>query len=226
MPEPKNIIIAAKCAPERKILSDIKGAGLEAVELYLSQEIMSDSQGIVKLCRDFAFRYALHAPNDHYNPGNLAELANAIRAEVVVFHNIYWEEEWEEIIRAFKENKAKLCLENTYSVHEPLKFMRRYGLARCLDLEHLQMECGGVYEEEFIRVLKKTSHIHMTGYVWGRQLWHTHIHRSQAHSQYLLDLLKQAGYRGFVVSEAKESLQRDAEFKKLYDFFRRWKDSR
>jgi hypothetical protein len=218
-----NIIIAAKCAPEQKILEDIKKAALPAVELYLSQQIIADLSRIIKLCKKFPFRYAVHAPNDGSDTGRLSELVMAIGAEVVIFHNIYWEDEWESIIAAFRKAKVKLCLENTFSVHEPLKFMRRYGLSRCLDLEHLQLECAGVYEEEFVRVIKQAQHIHLTGYIYGSGLWHTHLHHSPEHSLYFLNLVKKCGYSGFVVSEAKLSLQTYVEFKKLHDFFSRWR---
>ena len=117
-------------------------------------------------------------------------------------------------------------MENTYSVHEPVKFFRRYGISRCLDLEHLQMEGIGVYEEVLIDVLREASHIHMTGYKYGSPFWHTHIHHSPEHNLYMLSLLEQTGYKGFVVSEAKKSLQTYEEFKKLNNFFTQWKSGR
>ena len=68
--------------------------------------------------------------------------------------------------------------------------MRRYGFKRCLDLEHLQMQCAGVYEEEFLPVIRQASHIHMTGYFYGSDLWHTHIHQSPSTLFIFLNLLK------------------------------------
>ena len=97
-------------------------------------------------------------------------------------------------------------------------------MGRCLDMEHLQIECAGVYEEEFIPVIKQASHIHLTGYASGTGLWHTHIHHSPEHGLYMLNLLKKTGYSGFVVSEAKKSLQTYAEFEKLNDFYRKWRN--
>lgn len=217
-----NIVIAVKCAPDNKIFCNIQKAGLEAVELYLSKRIMNDLQRIKNLCRNFSFRYAVHAPSDYYNLDGLAELVDSIEAKIVVFHNIYWEHEWADIIKIFKKIKTNLCIENTYSVHEPLKFMRKYQIGRCLDLEHLQIECAGVYEEEFIPVIKQASHIHLTGYVYGSQLWHTHIHYSMEHNFHMLDLMKKAGYSGFVVSEGKVSLQTYEEFEKLNRFKKLW----
>lgn len=222
MTETKDIIIAAKCAPREDVLSDIKGAGLKAVELYLSKEILNDIDKIISVCRCFPFTYSVHAPNDGYEPDRLIRLAKALNAGLVVFHDIYWEDEWGEIIKSFKDTGIVVCIENTHSVHEPLRFMRRYGLGRCLDIEHLIMQCAGIYEEEFITAVRQASHIHLTGYVYGSQLWHTHIHHSPEHTLYLLDLLKKAGYSGFVVSEAKASLQTYEEFKRLNGFFKTW----
>lgn len=213
------MIIAAKCAPEEKILKDIERAGLSAVELYTSYKQLYKLDDIKQICNGFSFRFAIHAPNDGYEPELLAELVDAINAEVVVFHDIYWDDEWGHIAEVFKPSKAKICIENTHSVHEPLKLMRRYGFKRCLDIEHLQMQCAGVYEDEFQPVMQQASHIHMTGYFYDSDLWHTHIHQSPERSIYFLNLLKKAGYSGFVVSEARTSLQTHDEFKRLNDFF-------
>lgn len=213
------MIIAAKCAPEEKILKDIEKAGLSAVELYTSGSYLCKLEDIKRICKRFSFRYAVHSPNDGYQPELLAELVDDIKAEIVVYHDIYWEDEWGHIAEVFKPGKAKICIENTHSVHEPLKLMRRYGFKRCLDLEHLQMQCAGVYKDEFLPVIRQSSHIHMTGYFYGSDLWHTHIHQSPEHSIYILNLLKKADYQGLVVSEARTSLQTYDEFKRLNDFF-------
>lgn len=218
----QNIILAAKCAPEEKIFSDIEKAGIRAIELYLSSKVIKQVERVIKLCKKFSFNFALHAPDDCLLSDSLLYLAGAIKAKVIVFHNIYWDDEWKEIIRCFKNAEAKLCVENTQGVHEPVKFMRRYNLGRCLDLEHLQMQCAGVFEEEFIKVIRQSSHIHLTGYVFGSKLWHTHIHHSPKHSLYMLNLLKKACYCGFLVSESRISLQNYKEFKELREFFHRW----
>jgi sugar phosphate isomerase/epimerase len=219
----KEILFAAKSAPEERIFCDIQKAGLKAVELYLSGKIMLQVDNIAALCKSFPFRYAVHAPNDCYCPLELAGLVEDIGAEVVVFHDIYWEDQWKSLMKAFKEIKARLCVENISSIYNSSKFMLRYNLGRCLDLEHLEMECLGIFEEEFLKVMKEASHVHLTGYKHNSRLWHTHIHHSPAHSLYLLQLLKKSGYSGFVVSEAKLSFQTYREFKRLNDFIGKWK---
>lgn len=220
-----SIILAAKSAPEGKTLTAIKNSGIKAVELYLSQKLFSNLSNIIDICKGFAFRYAVHAPNDMYNPSLLAKFVKEISAEAVVFHDIYWEDEWEDIAKVFKTSGAKVCVENISTVYDAAKFMRRYGFGMCLDLEHLQMECAGVFKEEFIRAIKNASHIHLTGYKSGSRLWHTHLHHSPGHSLLLLGLIKKAGYRGFIVSEAKTSLQTHGEFRKLNRFFNDWLES-
>lgn len=221
----KDIILLTKCAPEKLLFSQIRKAGLAGVELYLSREIMKRVDSIIKLCWSFPFRYAVHGPSEECNPLKLADLVNSIGAEVVVLHNIYWEDEWGKIMKVFENVKTKICVENTFSIHEYRKFSRRYGVGSCLDLEHLQMECSGVYEEDFFQAIKCAFHIHLTGYIYNSKLWHTHIHQSPQHCLYFLNLLKKAKYCGFVVSEAKTSLQNYAQFKKLHDFFQRWENS-
>jgi len=225
MSEKEKIVLAVKCAPKENILKNIRESGINAVELYLSKEILKDINHVINLCKKFPLRYAIHAPGDGSSIEKLKELSRSIKAEVIVFHNVYWEDEWNGIIEGLKGHEAHLAVENTYSTHEPIKFMRRYGLKRCLDLEHLQMECAGVFEEIFISVIKEASHIHLTGYVHGSELWHTHIHHSPEHGTYMLGLLEKAGYSGFVVSEAKETFQTKDEFKKLKDFYDTWEKS-
>ncbi len=222
MSDQQQITIAAKCAPEAEILNGISNAGITAVELYTNQNILDNIRRVKEVCSEFPFRYAVHAPIDCFEMELLAELVEHTKAEVVVLHNIYWEDEWHGIIDTFKNIATKLCIENIYSSLEPLKFMRRYGLGFCLDLEHLQMECSGIFEEAFTPVLKKASHIHLTGYSYGSHLWHTHLHHSPEHCCYLLDLLRKAGYCGIVVSEARASLQTLTEFEKLNIFSQKW----
>lgn len=216
--------IAAKCAPEEVILSNIDKAGLTAVEIYTSLLHLNEMHSIKRICSKFPFRFAVHAPTDGYEPDLLAELVNDIKAEVVIFHDIYWEDEWEYIAKVFKDIKAKLCVENVKSALEPLKIIRRYGFNYCLDIEHLQMEGSGFFEEGIVGLISQASHIHLTGYIYGSNLWHTHIHHSPQHNIYLLKLLKKAGYSGFVVSEAKVSLQTLSEFKGLHNFIAKVND--
>ena len=222
MPEGQTITIAAKCTPDEEFLANIEKAGISAVELYTNLNYLHNLSKAKKNCKKFSFRYAVHAPNDCYEPDLLAELVEELKAEVVVFHDIFWDDEWAQIALAFKNIKTKVCIENTHSVHEPLKLMRSYGFKRCLDLEHLQMQCAGVFEEAFVPVISQAAHIHLTGYFYGSDLWHTHIHHSPKHSAYFLNLLVNAGYSGLVVSEAKTSLQTYDEFKKLNDFYKLW----
>lgn len=216
------IVLAAKCAPRIEVLSAINNAKIEAVELFLSRKEIENANSVVNICKKFPFRYSLHAPEDVFETERLADLAQSINAEVVVFHNIYWDDEWSEIASFFSKVKAKPCIENTYSVHEPIKFMRKYGFGRCLDLEHLEMECAGIYEEAFVKVMGTASHMHMTGYVFGTDLWHTHLHQSPEHGIRLLNMIERSGFSGFVVSEAKVSLQSYGDFQKLSEFFSNW----
>ncbi len=216
------MIFAAKCAPEAHILSAVQESGLQGVEIYLNGPWLDRVPEIIRLSKDFPLRYALHAPADAFRPEELGELASGLQAEIVVFHDILWDDEWEVVRDTFAPLPTRVCVENVATVHQPLKFMRRFGMGFCLDLEHLQMEAGGVYEEEFLRVMKMACHVHMTGYSFGTQLWHTHIHQTPGHSSYLLNLLKRADYTGMIVSEAQVCYQTLVEFSKMSAFSRGW----
>jgi len=224
MASENQIIIAAKCAPDGAILGSIGEAGLGAVELYTGKAHLSRASDIVRICSGFPFRYAVHAPNEGEDWKSLAEVVNMLEAEIVVFHNIYWEDEWERILRAFEGTHARLCMENTHSVLEPLKFMKRYALGMCMDMEHLQIECAGYFEDGALPFVKMASHIHMTGYTFGSRMWHTHLHHSPGHCFHLLETAVQAGFSGMVVSEAKVSLQTLSEFKALCSFAEEWRE--
>jgi sugar phosphate isomerase/epimerase len=212
------MILAIKCAPEKELFSEAERAGLEAVELYLSKALLHDIPAVDRLCKSFRFRYAIHAPTDGSCLDETAELAVSIGSEIVVLHNIYWEDEWPDIIKKFRRTRARICLENTTSYQELVKFKKRFRLGTCLDLEHLQLENAGVYEDVFLAVIKKADHIHLTGYEHNSSLWHSHIHHSPEHGRYMLDLIKRTGYSGFVVSEARKSLQTYSEFSRLREF--------
>jgi sugar phosphate isomerase/epimerase len=217
-----NLVLAAKCAPVADKLDLVRDAGIQAVELYLSARILSNLRGIIKLCRKYDFTYALHAPNDCHAPVAVAQLADEIGARVAVMHDIFWEDEWRETAEAFKNSSAKVCVENIRCVHDPEKFMRRLNFGMCFDLEHVQMECSGFYEAAFADVAVHASHIHLTGYYHGSQLWHTHMHRSPEHAVRVLDMLSASGYHGLVVSEASTQYQTAEEFATLRSFFRAW----
>ena len=220
------MILAAKVEPKEKLIAEVCKSGIKAVELYFTKDLLRYPSKIISLCKKFSLRYAVHASNDGCALSELAEVAKGINAEIAVFHNIFWEDEWEGIVNSFRNVPTRLCVENTYSVHEPIKFMRRFDLSRCLDVEHLQMECCGVYEDIFISLINEASHIHLTGYKYASRLWHPHIHHSPAHSKYILGLLEKANYSGFVVSEAMASMHTYEDFRKLCIFFDKWKKVR
>ncbi|HOX23192.1 MAG TPA: hypothetical protein PLL10_06990 [Elusimicrobiales bacterium] len=205
---------AAKCAPQAAPLEAISEAGFRAAELYLSGKIMSRACDAARLCKKFPLKYALHAPNDAHCPVALRGLAEKLNARIIVLHDIFWEDEWRQTIETFRGSGIKLCVENLSCSHDPLKFMRRYGLGRCLDLEHLQLECHGIFEEEFARLFRQAAHIHMTGYTPGSSRWHTP------------DMLAEAGYSGFVVSEAEVKYQTAQSLAKTASFFRQWRKAR
>ena len=221
-----SFLLATKCAPDKKILKNVKDAGIDAVELYTSKEILKDPKKVIEICKEFPLEYAIHAPNDDYCPEKLAELSMGLNASVLVIHNIYWDDEWEKLYEIFKNMKTTICIENVISAIEQNKFVRRFNFGRCLDIEHLQIECAGVMGKEFIPVIQEANHIHLSGYYFGSNLWHSHIHHSPEHSHSLLDLIKSARYSFMIVSEASVKHQTLDEFKKLNDFFKNWADTK
>ena len=213
-----NITLAAKCAPREHILADVACAEIEAVELYTDPQWLERLDEVKRVCEPFDFRWAIHAPNKGFQPERLAELARAIGAKVMVFHCIYWEDEWVRLVEAFDGVETTLCAENITTALESLPLMRRYGFGRCLDLEHVQLECAGLNEEDFLPLIAESTHIHLTGYVHGSESWHTHVHHSPEHGERLLRLVKNSGFSGMIVSEARARHQSLDEFRQLKAF--------
>ncbi|EGO64539.1 hypothetical protein [Acetonema longum] len=214
--------IAAKCSPEEKMLAMVERAGLKGVELYTDDAIIRQADSAGALCAKFPFRYAVHAPTSGYAPTALAEFVQAVKPETVVFHNIYWDDEWPELIQAFDKLPVKLCLENMSDIHEAEKYIRRFGISRCLDFEHYQMQHGGFPSGGATPLMRQTAHVHLTGYTAGSERWHTPIHHAPEQNGRILDLLVRAGYSGLVVSEANVKHQTQEEFDALVEFCRPW----
>jgi sugar phosphate isomerase/epimerase len=213
------MILTAKCAPNKKILGDIAKAGIGSVELFTSKAILSDLPSAISVCKEYTFNYVVHAPNDDCSINTVFEFAEAVKAKILVMHSIYFEDEWNEIAELSKRTGINVCVENVSSSLEPLKLMRRLGFGRCMDLEHMQFEVCGYFEEEFLAAMKQASHVHLTGYTFNSKLWHTHMYESPEHNFKVLKGLYDTGYKGMIVSEAKVSHQTFDEFVKLKTFF-------
>ncbi len=219
------IIPAVKCAPTEELLAAAQDSGISAVELFLWEGTARDPDRIIELCRRFPFKYAVHGPNDCYRPAELKRLVEGIGAQVVVMHDILWEDEWRGLAEIFRGGPARICVENIASIHESERMERRFGMGRCLDMEHIQLNCCGFYEGGLGRFIRRTHHVHMTGYEYGTKSWHTPIDRAPAHCRHQLDLLAKNGYRGMVVSEADAPYQNVEDFRKVREFFLSWERS-
>lgn len=210
--------IAAKCAPVPRQLEMILAAGLTAVEIYTNHQLLQDPGAIISVCKQFPLRYAFHAPHDDFEPQRLADLAVGLAAEAAVVHPVYLEDEWPVLVKAFAATSCPLCVENTLASTPIIPLVRRFGVRRCIDFEHATMECAGVYVEAMLPFMRQAGHIHMTGYTWGSQDWHTHMHHAPEQSRTWLAALRSVGYTGLIVSEAKVEQQTPEEFRALARF--------
>ena len=59
--------VAAKCAPDEEFLVNVERAGISAVELYTNLNYLHNLSEVKKPVRN-SFRYALHAPDDCFEP--------------------------------------------------------------------------------------------------------------------------------------------------------------
>ncbi len=226
MTEAAGFVLAAKCSPEAKLLDAVADAGLGAVELYTNDKWLSRATEVCRLCRGYPLRYAVHAPTAGYDPDGLFALAAGVGATAVVLHNIYWPEEFAELVEKFSAlPNCPLCLENSDGVTDPVKYLRRYGLKRCIDVEHLIQQTLGFFPEPFGGVIAEAAHLHVSGYTFGSENWHSHLHYAPEQSRRILDLIRQSGYQGLVVSEAVVEQQTLGEWRRLVEFFAAWEQS-
>ena len=222
---PDTLTLAAKCRPDAMRLAAVRDAGIEAVELYTNAEIIAQPDDAFRVCGNAGLRYSVHAPTVGHDSRGLRVFVDTIGAEFLVLHDIYFEDEWREIAQTFSGCAARVCVENSTSIHQPLKFMRRYGFGLCLDMEHLQLEICGVFDEEFRPFAHTATYVHLTGYKFGTELWHVQLHKNPEHSRRMLDMLYESNYRGWVVSEARLSQQTAGEFAQLQKFFTEWSEN-
>lgn len=112
MAKETGLIIAAKCPPDESILSDIHRAEIKAVEIYLNKKWIEQISKIISNCKKFPLLYSLHAPTDMFCPNEIAQVAKELDAKNVVFHDIFWEDEWRKIMEVFTDAHLKICVEN------------------------------------------------------------------------------------------------------------------
>lgn len=213
--------LGIKCAADREILSAAEQAGLKAVEIYTNDHWLANADHIIDRCKEYSFRYAIHAPVNGLRISELRDLAEAISAEVVVMYPLYWPDEWTQIVEAFEACSARVCVENIDGIMEPLKLVRRFGVGLCVDVEHLIQMVGGMIDFAFPGLLKQASHIHASGYRFGTEDWHTHLHHAPEQGARLIQMLKEVNYQGMLISEARVKDQTFEAFQCLNAFFNR-----
>ena len=86
--------IAAKCGPETHIFSAVHESVLQGVEIYLYGQWLDRVHEVIELSRNFPLRHALHGSVDTFRSHELIELASAFQAEIIVFHDVLWEDKW------------------------------------------------------------------------------------------------------------------------------------
>jgi hypothetical protein len=214
--------LAIKCAPEKGIFDIAQRCGIGHIELYTSDSLLAETDNIIGLCNSYPFIYLIHAPTQGYQPSEVARLSHSLKAPVTVFHNIYLETEWQEIADIFSDIDTAVCIENLANAMDAAAYMRIHGFGRCLDFEHLIMETNGIVEEFLPSLIRETRHVHLTGYTFGSNKWHTPIHHAKEQSAFILDYLKKEQYAGVVTSEAAVSYQTEQEITRLVDFFNSW----
>jgi hypothetical protein len=220
--EMPHINLAIKCAPKEEIFDIAQRCGIGHIELYTSDSLLTETEKIIDLCNSYPFIYLIHAPTQGYQPSEVAHLSYSLNAPVTVFHNIYLEREWQQIADIFSNIDTTVCIENLANAMDAVAYMRIHGFRRCLDFEHLIIETNGIVEEFLPALIRQACHVHLTGYTFGSNKWHTPIHHAKEQSRFILDYLKKEQYSGVVTSEAAVCYQTEQEISRVIDFFNSW----
>jgi len=182
MKSKSSLQLAAKCLPNPKILKRIESAKINAVELYTNAECLKKVD-IVSICNDFPLSYVVHAPNDIVAPKETFKLAQAIGANVVVTHDIYWEDEWPEVVKIALNTGISLAIENIDGLFTFEKVLLRYGVKRCLDFEHAIFLMRGFYPEGLKNFYRRLyTYIYQDMSMGIRNIIHTFMNLRSMHS--------------------------------------------
>lgn len=207
--------------PSNKIFSIIEEVGISAVEVYSNKNSLQSLE-IIDVCKQFDFEYVLHAPNDIFAISDTFNLAKSIDANLIVAHDLFWEDEWKKIMQISKDFGIPLAIENTDGFLFCEKVIRRYNAKRCIDFEHLTLQTNTLTPTVLNLVkptIKDTIHVHMTGYKTGNGMHHSHFYKSPIQSERILKFLLDNKYNEMAVSEAAVEYQTKEHFQKLKVFY-------
>jgi sugar phosphate isomerase/epimerase len=230
------LTLATKFEPTRTSFETASAAGFRAAEFWLNAGWLARTKEIASVAADFAFRYALHFPNQ----GPLstealvacAELYRQLKCTAVIIHRPMFNQYAEALKQMAPE--MDLAIENHRLDQSGFDQWAEESPGLTLDVEHLwkftlnDAPLSTLLEQvdRFLnRHIAKLHHVHLPGYVPGGDE-HRPIHHSAQMADEVVSRLAERGFSKLVVSEANVDFQTPESLRQDVAWFERWKTAR
>lgn len=227
--------LATKFAPIRDAFETALKSGFQAVEFWLDEKLLLDSDAIAKLSLEYPFRYALHFPNrgpisDDALRG-LASLYHQLNCTAIIIHQPMFDR----YAKAIGQIDAglDLAIENHVLDESQFDHWAEISPGLTLDVEHLWKYT--LHDAPIEKLLEwvdrllsrhahKLHHVHMPGYRPGIEE-HQPIYFSPVMATETLTRLADVGFGKLVVSESDIEYQTEEFLRNDVEFFQKWLQS-
>lgn len=223
---------ATKFLPGPEAFAVAFQAGFRSAEFWLDAHVLRSWRSVATLARQYPFHYALHFPNRGRLSTETLEhavsLYRGLDCGTIVIHQPMFDKYAAELLAI--DAALDLAVEN-HDLAEP-QFQRwaedNPGLT--LDVEHLWKytlrDCSlkdllAAVDRFLTRYGDKLRHVHLPGYrVGGKE--HRPAHYAPQLAAGVLSLLANSGFRGLIVSEARQSYQNPYDLRQDVRMFEAW----
>ncbi len=224
--------LATKFVPVRPAFETALRAGFQAAEFWLDGSLLSQTDEIASLAREFPLRYALHFPN--HGPLSIEALRSAVnlhrrlQSTAMIIHQPMFDRFGAALLEM--DSEIDLAIENHILDLEGFDRWADVNPGLTLDVEHLwkftlhDSSLAKLLEqvERFLQAHSaKLQHVHLPGYFPGGEEHHP-IHHSPEMAAEILLRLADHGFKKLVVSEADLPFQTEPILQQDTLWFNRW----
>ncbi len=226
------LTLATKFVPNRSAFEVASAAGFGAAEFWLDASLLSQSDDIALLARDYSFRYALHFPNH----GPITE--EALNSTVTLYRRlngtatVIHQPMFDRYGAALKElaPDLNLAIENHVLDRDDFERWADRNPGLTLDVEHLWKYT--LHDAPLATLLnhvdrfleqhaRKLHHVHLPGYQPGGEEHHP-IHDNEEMATQVMTRLAEHGFTKLVVSELDAPFQTHEYLRQDVMLFERW----
>ena len=226
------IRLATKFRPDRVCFERAVSTGFQHAEIYTNRDVLSASEDVIAIAKDYPLGYAIHFPNRGKFNTELLERAVAIYRDLgcsaMVIHLPMYRKYAKLLLEI--DPSLRLAVENHHQTRDEWDDWATNSRWLTLDVEHCwKFTLRDSSQEKLLkfirRFLKKygdrLAHVHLPGYVPGFD-----EHRPQYCSREmvfgLFSLLSEFGYSAKVVSEVNAEYQTANDLRMDVLMFQQW----